>query len=87
MVYQCFDKMSKGSDVNIEVKHNEQLAEELHKPLIRSLNKTVYLRFKDNIWGADLAVIQLISNFNIIKDLGFYYVSLIFLINMLGLFL
>ena len=69
------------------MKHNEQLAEELHKPLIRSLNKTVYLRFKDNIWGADLAVIQLISNFNIIKDLGFYYVSLIFLINMLGLFL
>ena len=87
MVYQCFDKMSKGSDVNIEVKHNEQWAEELHKPIIRSLNKTVYLRFKDNIWGADLAVIQLISNFNIIKDLGFYYVSLIFLINMLGLFL
>ena len=87
MVYQCFDKMSKGSDVKIEVKHNEQLAEELHKPIIRSLNKTVYLRFKGNIWGADLAVIQLISNFNIIKDLGFYYVSLIFLINMLGLFL
>ena len=24
MVYKCFDKKSKGSGVNIEVKHNEQ---------------------------------------------------------------
>ena len=65
MVYQCFDKMSKGSDVKIEVKHNEQLAEELHKPIIRNLKKrTVYSGFKDNIWGADLADMQLISKFN-----------------------
>ena len=35
MVYKFFDKKSKGSGVNIEVKHNEQLAEELHKPIIR----------------------------------------------------
>ena len=26
MVYKFFDKKSKGTDVNIEVKHNEQLA-------------------------------------------------------------
>ena len=26
--------------------------------------KTVYSRFKDNIWGADLADMQLISKFN-----------------------
>ena len=39
------------------MKHNEQLAEELHKPIIRNLKKiTVYSGFKDNIWGADLAV-------------------------------
>ena len=37
MVYKFFDKKSKGSGVNIEVKHNEQLAEELHKPIIRNL--------------------------------------------------
>ena len=37
MVYKFFDKNSKGSGVNIEVKHNEQLAEELHKPIIRNL--------------------------------------------------
>ena len=35
MVYKLFDKKSKGGGVNIEVKRNEQLAEELHKPIIR----------------------------------------------------
>ena len=64
-VYKFFDKKSEGSGVNIEVKHNEQLAEELHKPIIRNLKKiTVYSGFKDNIWGADLADMQLISKFN-----------------------
>ena len=52
MVYKFFDKKSKGSGVNIEVKHNEQLAKELHKPIIRSFKKrTVYSGFKDNISG------------------------------------
>ena len=36
MVYKFFDKKSKGSGINIEVKHNEQLAKELHKPIIRN---------------------------------------------------
>ena len=39
IVYKYFDKKSKGSGVNIEVKHNEQLAKELHKPIIRNLKK------------------------------------------------
>ena len=44
---------------------NEQLAEDLHKPTIRNLKKrTVYYGFRDNIWGDDLADMQLISNFN-----------------------
>ena len=43
---------------------NEQLAEELHKNIIRTLKKKVYSAFKDNIWGADLADMQLISKFN-----------------------
>ena len=65
MVYKFFDKKSKGSGVNIEVKHNEQLAKELHKPIIRNFKKrTVYSRFKDNIWGADLPDMQLISKVN-----------------------
>ena len=42
-----------------------QLAEELHKPIIRKLKKkTVYSGSKDNIWEADLADMQLISKFN-----------------------
>ena len=39
MVYKFFDKKSKGSGVNIEVKHNEQLAKKLQKPIIRNFKK------------------------------------------------
>ena len=35
MVYNFFDKKSKGSGVNIPSESNEQLAEELHKPIVR----------------------------------------------------
>ena len=87
MVYNFFDKESTGSDINMHA-NNERpldLAEELHKPIIRKFkNRTVYSRFKDNIWGADLADMQLIS---LKKGLDFYCVLLIFLVNMLGLFL
>ena len=41
------------------------LAEELHKSIIRKFKKrTVYSGSKDNIWGADLADMQLISKIN-----------------------
>ena len=44
---------------------NEQLAEELHKSNIRIFRKRkLYSAFKDNIWGAALADMQLISKFN-----------------------
>ena len=44
---------------------NDQLAEELQKPFIRKFKETmVYSRFKDNVWGADLADMQLISKLN-----------------------
>ena len=44
---------------------NEELAEELHKPIIRNFKKrTVYSAFKDNILGADLADMQLMNKFN-----------------------
>ena len=63
--YKSFDKKSKGGGVNIPLEFNEQLAEELHKPIIRKFKKRkVYSGFKDNIWGTDLADIQLISKFN-----------------------
>ena len=49
---------------NNEIKQNLQLAEELHKPIIRKFKKRkVYSEFKDNIWGADLADMQLISKY------------------------
>ena len=35
MVYKFFDKKSKVCDVNVPLEFNEQLAKELHKPIIR----------------------------------------------------
>ena len=66
MVYKFFDKKSAGSSVaNNEIKQNMQLAEELHKPVIRNFRKRkIYSEFKDNIWDADLADMQLISKLN-----------------------
>ena len=82
MVYKCFDKKTAGSGIK-SMLEMEQLAEELHKPLIRKFEK--YSTFKDNIWGADLADIHLISKFN--KGFRFLLCVLIFLANMSGLFL
>ena len=65
MVHNFFDKKSTGSGIINNNTQNIQLSKELHKPIIRNLKKrTVYSSFKDNIWGADLADIQLISKFN-----------------------
>ena len=61
------NKKSQGSGVadNNVIKQNIQLADELHKPIIRKFKKRkVYSSFRDNIWGADLADMQLISKFN-----------------------
>ena len=35
MVYTFFDNKTKGSGIKNKIKQNEQLAEELHKPIIR----------------------------------------------------
>ena len=62
MVYKVFDKKTMGSGVNNE---SLKLADELHKPIIRKFNeRKVYSSFKDNIWGVDLADMQLLSKFN-----------------------
>ena len=61
----CFCCIIWKTNFNIPLEFNEQLAEELHQPIVTSFKKrTVYSRFKDNIWGADLADMQLISKFN-----------------------
>ena len=50
MIYKFFDKKT-GSGVSV----NEQLAEELHKPVINKFKRRkVYMRFKNNIKPADL---------------------------------
>ena len=76
MVYKFFDSKVASPDKNTVgsgAKHvntritpqNEQLAEELHKPIIRKFKKReVYSAFKDNIWGAGLADMQLLSKYN-----------------------
>ena len=63
MVHKFFNKKYKGSGLkHINTKlapRNQQLAEELHKPIIRKFEKRkVHAAFKDNIWGADLADMQ-----------------------------
>ena len=61
MVYKFFDSKVSGSGA-ILIPENEQLANELHKPIIKKFEKRrVYSTFKDNIWGADLADVQLLS--------------------------
>ena len=55
-------KKSSGSSIN---EPNYQLAEELHNPIIRKFKKRkVYSSFRDNIWGVDLADMQLLSKYN-----------------------
>ena len=77
MVYKFFDTKASSPDRKTvgsgttksssleRVNENKKLANELHKPIIRKFNKRkVYSSFKDNIWGADLADMQLLSKFN-----------------------
>ena len=65
MIYKIFDKKSKGTGIKNEIEENQQLANELHKPIIRKFKKRkMYSSFKENIWGVDLADMQLISKYN-----------------------
>ena len=75
MVYKFFDKKSSGSEVKQAERtqrasgaskvSNVKLADELHKPVIKKFSKRkVYSSFKDNIWGVDLADMQMLSRQN-----------------------
>ena len=65
MVYKYFDKKTSGSGIRNENISNNELAGELQKPIIRKCNKIkLYLSFIGNIWGKNLANMQLISKFN-----------------------
>ena len=59
---------------------NKEIAEKLHKPIIRKFEKCkVHSFFKDNVLGADLA--------NMYNEFAFCCELLIFMVNMVGLFL
>ena len=63
MVYKFFDKKSTGSGISNEPDY--QLADEIHKPIIRKFKKRkVYSSFRDNILGVDLADMQSLSKYN-----------------------
>ena len=70
MIYIFFYKKTSGSGIKSENISNKKLAEELHKPVIRKFNKRkLHFPFIDNIWGTDLADMELISKF----DKGFRF--------------
>ena len=59
------DKSASGSGIKNEIKQNQQLADEFHKPIIKKFQqRKLYSSFRDNIWGADFADMQLLSKFN-----------------------
>ena len=76
MVYKFFDKKSTAeltakpsalarTGSGFKKPSSSILADELHKSIIRKLNKRkVYSQFKDNIWGVDLAEMQSLSRKN-----------------------
>ena len=73
MVYKFFDKRYSatrakkcaGGAAESENMAKQELAEELHKPVIRKFEKQkVHSSFIDNIWGDDLGDMQLLSKFN-----------------------
>ena len=61
MVYKFFDKKTKGSGVTIanksaikSIPQNEQLVEELHKPIIRKFKKGKYIQHSKTIFGLQI---------------------------------
>ena len=65
MVNKFFDKKTSGGALKNEDILNKELAEKLHKPITTKFEKRkVQSLFIDNIWGADLANMQLISKFS-----------------------
>ena len=71
MIYKFFEKKSSGCGVAASFANksatepNYQLAHELHKQIISNLKKkNLYLSFRDNIWGVDLADMQSLSKCN-----------------------
>ena len=72
MVYKFFDKKTALGAIATNkagVSLNEQLVEELHKPVTKKFKRRkVYARFKDNIQAADLPEMESLSSKTKKKD-------------------
>ena len=83
MIYTFFDEKTSGQTDKSEIISSKESVEDLCKPIIKKFGKRkVRSSFTDNIWGADLADMQLINKVN--KGTFFDYVLLIFIANMRG---
>ena len=51
MVYEFFDKKTSVGVIKNKIKQNEQLAKELHKPIIRKLKKENFILLLKTIFG------------------------------------
>ena len=58
------DKSASGGAIEDGIMSNKELSEELHKPISKFEKRKVCSSFIDNIWGADVAYMQLITKFN-----------------------
>ena len=63
IVYKFFDKKSSGSGV-AAIEPNYQVANELHKQIIRIFKRRKVYHLLGTIWGVDLADMQSLSKYN-----------------------
>ena len=64
MTYKCFEKKISGGGITNENMWDQPSVEELHKRIIRKFkNRKVHSTFIVDIWAADLADVQLISEY------------------------
>ena len=70
-IFKFFNKKSSDSGANSML--NQQIADDLHKAIRKFKIVKEYFLFKNNLWGADPADVELIR-----KELDSHYVSLIF---------
>ena len=75
MVHKFLDKKTSGGAIKNENMSSKELAEEIHKPIIKKFNKRKLHSFSiNNIWVADIVYIQLISKSN--KGIRFFLLLL-----------
>ena len=78
MVYNFFDKKTSCGAIKTEVMQNEEIAKEYTNQLLENLKKEKYTYLLYTIFGA--LILQVCNwSVNLIKDLDFYYVLLIFM--------